>query len=244
MYKTIIIEDELHAQTLLANICKAYCPTIDIVGIADNVQEGITLIEKTNPDLAFLDIRLSDSLSFEILDKLSNRECAIIFTTAYEHYALKAFKYEAVDYVMKPYSHLDIINAVNKVRKSVLPPEILKQISKILNKRSSEKLKVQTKGGFILIKSNDVIRIEADGAYATIYTTDGKSYITSTTLKDYEEKLSNDRFYRVHASHLINLESISQIKTEDGCTAILKNGHLVPVSRRNKQDFLNILMND
>ena len=217
MIRSIIIEDENPSQELLKSIISHYCPQVSVVGIANDVKSGLDLFLRESPDLAFMDIQLADENSYDILDKLPAKKCKIIFTTAYEKYALKAFKYDAMDYILKPFSHLDIMRAVEKIKSDDINETVLQQLNSLLriNEKAVDKIKIQTYSGIFIIKISDIIRIEADGAYSIIYTLNGKKCMTSKPLKDYEMQLSTAGFYRTHTSHLINISHISQIRTED-----------------------------
>lgn len=247
MIKTLIIEDELPAQQLLVSICTEYCPNVSIVGITDNINEALHMINNLSPDLLLMDVQLSDKIAFDLLDRLSDKSCKIIIISAYENYALRAFKYEVVDYILKPYAPKDIIKAIEKIRALDFNQNMLDQISQIFKRKekySIERIKVKTASGIILLKLNDIIRIEAEGSYAVIYTTEGKKITASKPLKEYEDKLKQANFYRVHTSHLLNFDHITQINVVDGHTAIMTNGDKIPVSRRLKHDFLNAILND
>jgi two-component system, LytTR family, response regulator len=247
MIKTIIIEDEFPACQLLTNVIREYCPKLKLVGSATNVEDGYALVMKEKPDLVFLDIQLADNISFELLDRLPYRKFKIIFTTAYEEYALKAFKYEALDYIVKPFSPKDIIQAVDKVKMNDIDEDVLAKINELFYKNEkplNDKIKIQTSNGLMIIRCQDILRVEAEGSYSIVYTVDGKKNMFSKTLKDLESKLCPNTFYRVHASHLVNTNYVSQISSEDGTQVIMSNGEVVPISRRMKQDFINTLMGE
>lgn len=247
MIKTLIIEDEIPAQQLLVSICNEYCPNISIVGVTDNIAEAYRMIQNLSPDLLLMDVQLSDKIAFELLENLPNKTCKVIIISAYENYALKAFKHEVVDYILKPYSPMEIIKAVEKIKTPDLNPNILNQLSQLFQgkeKYHAERIKVKTSSGIILLKLQDIIRIEADGSYSVIHTADGKKITTSKSLKEFEEKLSTFRFYRVHTSHLINFSYITQINVVDGYYVVMSNNDQIPVSRRLKHDFLNAILND
>jgi two-component system, LytTR family, response regulator len=247
MIKTIIIEDEFPACQLLTNIIGEYCPNLELKGTASSIMDGYNLIQTAKPDLIFLDIQLADQISFELLDLIPNRKCKVIFTTASEDYALKAFKYNAVDYIVKPFSPKEIIQAVDKVKMTDLDENILDKINSIFSvkeKQQYEKIKIQTSSGLDIIKCHDIIRVEAEGSYCMIYTLDGKKNIYSKTLKDIESKLRPVNFYRIHASHLINKDHVSRISSEEGYHVVMSNGETIPISRRMKQDFMNTMNED
>ena len=246
--KTIIIEDEFSSQNLLSTIINEYCINLELIGVATDMPSGIKLINATKPDLVFLDIELGNGNAFDLLDCISDKDFSIIISTAYENYALKAFKYEAVDYLLKPYSPKDVIQAVSKVKKRSLDRHVLTQLKQIMSDTSSEgtsgKLCIPSSEGIKVFNLADVVRIEADGSYCVLHSIDRTKFVASKTLKDIEEMLPSKTFYRVHVSHLINLSLIDQYLKEEGGAVIMNNGDRVPLSRRKKQEFLELMSNN
>ena len=242
--KAVIIENEEDAISLLATLIDEYLPHIKIVGTGGTVKEGIAIIKDQKPDLIFLDISLDDGDGFEILDHLESNYFNVIFTTAYDEYAIKAFKYNAVDYLLKPFSIEDLINAVNKVseieEKELLVKRV-KHLIKHLQGISSGKIPFHTSDGISIYHIKHIVRIEADRSYCFLHTDEGKKIMLSRPMKEISEILPENIFFKVHKSHIINLNFVSQYIKEDGGRVMMNNGDHVPVSRRRKEDFLDIL---
>jgi len=245
MLRTLIIEDEVSSQKLLKVIIDDYCPQLNLVGIASNISEGKQLIETSSPDLIFLDIELQGSTGFDLLDSVDSKSARIIFTTAYDQYAIKAFKYQAIDYILKPYSPKEIISAVLKVKENQYDDELFERLKVMMKERnghpSNLRLEVSNHEGVQMIEMSDIMRVEANGSYCTIHLREGKSITVSKLIKELEDKLPKEQFYRAHKSHLVNFIYVKEYKREDGGYAILSNTECIPVARRRKDDFLNQL---
>ena len=243
MISTVIIEDEPKAINLLSSIVNEFCPTLSLDGVAKSVSEGVKLIVELKPDLLFLDIELKDGTSFDILDQLDNSTCKIIFTTAYDNYAIKAFDYNSISYLLKPYSPKDVIKAVAKMQELSQDIGLVRQFKAFLSeeKREIEKISLSTSNGLKILKVKDIIRAEADRAYCTIYLIDNSKVVISKSLKEIEAKLSAKQFLRCHASHLINIDFITKFVKADGGHIELIDSSTVPVSKRKKKEILNLL---
>lgn len=246
MLKSIIVEDQITSQRLLKTIVEDYCPQLDLVGVASSVQEGRQLIQSLTPDLIFLDIDLDGQTGFDLLDSIDFNSIKIIFTTAYDNYAINAFKYQAVDYILKPYSPKEIINGVNKVIEKQFDERIFEKLHQLIKERTAEipnqELEVVTTSGVQFLDINKIIRVEASGSYSTIHIDENQAVLVSKLIKVIEGQLPTDQFYRVHKSHLLNLRYIKEYIREDGGYAKLTNADLIPIARRRKDDFLKKLL--
>lgn len=246
MLTVLIIENEPKSQQLLSSILEEYCPSIHLLGIAANFKQATNLIETAKPELVFMDIELDGTNAFEILESITNKHFQLIFTTAYAEHALKAFRHEAIDYILKPYSPTQVIQAVNRVKNRLNNEVSIENIEAILQKQlgpiAEPKFSVSTSDGIHIIKLKNLIRVEANGAYATIYQVGQKSIIVSKTMKDIEKYLMGDQFYRVHDSHIINTNFIKLYSKEDGGSIVMENGDVIPISRRRKQEFSDKVM--
>jgi len=244
MFHTVIIEDEVDAQSLLSGIIREYCPSLQLVGIASNIKDGIALLEKTKPELVFLDIEIEDGTSFQLLDRLKHMSFKVIFTTAYDQYALKAFKYGAIDYLLKPYSPQDVLKSIERVRRTQYDQAIFNRLDYLIKQNTStgrNKISIPTSEGMNLVSVNDIIRLEADRSYCYVFLSDGERMLVSKPLKDFERQLPSDLFFRVHSTHLINMDYIKKYIKEDGGSIELNDGSCVPIARRRKQEFLDLL---
>lgn len=242
MLRTIIVEDEFQSQELLSYIIQNYCPSLDLVGLASDQTELENVLNTAEPDLVFMDINLKDGNAFKVLDRMENMNFKIIFTTALQNFAIKAYEYQTVDYILKPYSPKDIIKAVDKARKEFISIEILNQLNRSINKTLTinveKKISIRSMNGIRLINVSDINRLEADGAYCRVFINDESSEITCSNLKEMEAALPISSFFRVHNKHLINIHQIRAFNNEDGGYLLMNNEDKVPVSRRKKQALL------
>lgn len=234
MIHSIIIEDEKNAREALKKIISLLDYPVKIVDSSGLVEHGIEIINKHKPDLVFMDIQLTDGTSFEILDKIINPNLKIIFTTAYDQYAIKAFKYSAIDYLLKPIDPSDLELALKKAIESIKNEEEHQKLLKVLKHNledDSKKIVLKTANNRKIVEVNDIIRLEADGAY-TIFYTQGEKITISKNIKYYENLLEGT-FIRCHQSHLINKSHVIGLYKND--TIELAHDHYVPVSVRKKK---------
>ncbi len=236
--KTLIVEDEVDARKVLKFLLEQYFPDIDIIGEAASVSKAHELILKEKPDLVFLDVRLEDGSGFELLESLDQIDFQIIFTTAYDDYAIKAIKFAATDYLLKPINPEEFKTAVEKaITKMQLFADYLK---KEQNTKEDLTISVKTAQQTYFVPIKDIIRLEADGSYTSIMTKDGQ-IIASKNLKFYEKILPGDTFIRTHQSHLVNKKCIKGIDKNGKLK--LSNNDLVPISFRKKSVVRNLLKN-
>ncbi len=242
MIKAIIIDDEKSAVISIELALKEYCPTVEVIGKAYSAKEGIKEIETKKPDLVFLDIQMPHTTGIELLEQIDQRNFDVIFVTAYNEYAVKAFKLNAIDYLLKPISIPELIKAVHKV--SDTKGNQFTSTDKLdkLKASLSGKVGLPFSSGTEFIKISDIIRVEADGSYCKIITTDGKERLVSRNLKEIQTSLENESFYRTHKSHLINLEHIKKYSPlKDGGTIEMADGAKIEIARTNKAEFSALL---
>lgn len=243
MQTIVIIDDEFDARRILRKYIERYFPDFIILGEAQNVQEGVQLIRETNPKLVFLDIKMGDGTGFDLLDKLEGNLPKVIFTTAFDEYALKAFRYHAMDYILKPIDPEILVDAVNQTLKKeeVLNKDSLSLIFEHINE-SNKKIGIPTQEGFKFIPQEKIIYFEADSSYCFMYTSDSKQVIISKPLKYFEEKLQLDRnFIRPHKSYLVNLKFVEEYQKQEGGFLKLQSGKLIPISRNKKGEILETI---
>jgi two-component system LytT family response regulator len=245
MITAIIIDDENKGRQVLRQKLQSYCPEVTILAEAKDGIEALTFIEKHHPQLIFLDIEMPKMNGFEMLNAIKEKNFHIIFTTAYDQYAIKAFKYAAFDYLLKPVDIEELKTAVARIDKSEAM-QTKKQIELLLQniqhpKKQLNKLAVPTLEGLFFFDINDIIQLEANRNYTSIYFTNKSTILASKTLKDFEELLPSDIFFRTHHSHLINLNYIKRYIKGDGGQIELQNGVYVEVSRRKKEEFLKAI---
>lgn len=241
MTRAIIIDDELESRNTINNILKNFCENISVVGQAGNVAEGIKIISNEKPDVVFLDIQMPDGTGFDLLEKIAPVEFNVIFVTAYDQYALKAIKFSALDYILKPVDPQQLIDAANKIKEPGSDVNtITHKIQTLLrNKNGFERITLPTFEGFRFINIKDIIRCEADNNYTNFYLNSGEKILVTKTLKEYDETLSGLDFVRVHQSHLVNIKFVDRYIKGDGGTLVMADGSQVDVSRRRKDDFLS-----
>ena len=243
MIKSVIIDNEKKSRKTLSNFLHKYCKNVELLGEADGVSTGIELIKKENPELVFLDIEMSDGTGFKLLDAFDDIHFSVIFVTAYSAYAIKAFQISAVAYLLKPINPQELIDAIEKYQKDLGLKGIHNKLEVLLGNQSSvKKIAFPTSEGIELVKINQIVRCEADDNYTSIFLTNDKRIVVSKTIKEYDIMLTDLGFYRIHQSHLVNLDYITKFNKNDGGFVVLENGKKLPVSRRNKQEFLEKLL--
>ncbi len=240
MIKAVIIDDEAEGRNVVSNVLKNYCPEVEILGEADSVASGFNLIKKTSPNLVFLDVQMPDGTGFNLLEQFDEIAFQVVFVTAYEQYAIRAFKYSAIDYILKPIDPQLLIEAVEKAgRFTPAKSQAAERVVSLLeNSKNISKIALPTQNGYRFVKVQDIVRCESDNNYTLFYLQSNEHFIVTRTLKDYEELLKNESFVRVHQSHLINLNYVEQYIKGDGGTAIMSDGSEIEVSRRKKELFL------
>jgi len=240
--RAIIIEDIVEVRQALNGLISDSCPEVEIVGEADSVVAGTKLIREVQPDLVFLDIELPDGTGFDILD-LADMPVRVIFTTASDEYAIRAFKYAAIDYLQKPISRDELLSAVTRAHKSgpVEPQQMGILKDTLATDKVPERIALHTMDRIHLISVDDIIRCEADGNYTMFYIKNRAALLVAKTLKEYDKLLSGDKFLRVHQSHLVNLDEIREYVKKDGGYLVMNDGNDVAVSTRKRPDVLRRL---
>lgn len=239
-YTAVIVDDELNGSESLSLLLKMYCPQIEIISILDNVEDAVSTIIYQSPDIVFLDIEMPSGSGFEVADRTQSVKNQLIFTTAYENYAIKAIRSKAIDYLLKPISVEDLINAVNAAIKKidVQRTEDIGMLQKQQKTPVGGKIAIPCSDGLIFIEAHKIARIEADSNYTHIILNDGSKVTACKTLKDLEAQLDPEIFFRIHHTHMVNLLRIEKYIKGDGGFVVLADGALVPVSRAQKQSFL------
>jgi len=240
----ILVEDNTLALEMLTNDISKYYTGIEVIGTATSVVEASKLLRKNKPDILFLDIMLGDGTGFDILEIFPDLNSKIIFVTASDAHAIKAFKFAAIDYILKPYSDEDLRKAIDKANAQLQPDnaqlKVLKQA--ITNPNTSlEKISLHTSEKIIVVPIRNIIRCKADNNYTTFYFKDKKKLLVSKTLKFYADLLKEVGFLRVHQSHLINIKYIKEFIKADGGYLILTDHSNIPVSVRKKNEVLEVL---
>lgn len=246
MIKTLIIDDEHYGRQSLQLAVEQFCPEVEILQICVNPEAGIEAIEKLKPDLVFLDVQMPNMSGFDVLQKLAPIDFEVIFVTSYDQYAIKAFKFSAIDYLLKPLDKDDLIHAVQRAKENLQKNGKAHRYQSVLHNINYtsgkiEKLAVPTIDGIDFFRIEDIIYCAADGSYTTLYLSGHQKQVISKNLKDFENLLTGSGFCRVHNSHLINMSHIKKYFRGDGGYVILTDNHHVDISRRRKDVFLNRL---
>ena len=249
MIKSVIIEDEKKSRDALSHLLQKYCSGVNIIGSAENVKEGIDIVSKLKPELIFLDVMMPDGSGFDVLERTSpdlSGKFDVIFTTATDKFAVKAIKYSALDYLLKPIDPGELINAVKKVlerNKKISNEENFRSLLENVrqNENQYSKITLPTGHAYEIVLIKDIVRCEANDNYTNVFLTGGKKFLVAVTLKHYEDLLPEKDFIRVHHSHLINMNHMVRFLKEDGGYAVMSDGSKVEVSRRKREDFLQKL---
>lgn len=244
MLTAIIVEDMPDALQLLKSDLETNHPEIKIIDTARSVVEAAKSIRTSEPDILFLDIMLGDGTGFDVLEIFPDLKSKIIFVTASDEYAIRAFRFAAIDYVLKPYSNEELAQAVAKAKQQIQPnKERLNILKDTLSapEQKPDKISLHTLDKIIIVSLDDIVRCESDSNNTIFYLQDGQKVFVTKTLKYFADMLKNYQFLRVHQSHLINLQCISAFIKADGGYLMLKNGENVPVSVRKKVEVMEIL---
>jgi len=237
--RALIVDDEINARENLAGLLKKHCNAVELVGEAAGIEDALELFEKYHPELLFLDIRLSDKTSFQLLERLNRRDFGVIFITAYDSYAIKAIKFSAVDYILKPIDYRELKLAVSKytnrskLERKVSELEIL--IENLSKDRAFHKLGINLDGRTEIVIVNEIVRLQAEINYTRFFFKNSKSILVAKTLVEFEELLNDLGFIRTHKTHLINAAYVKTIRKKSDWQIILSNDKAIPVSRRRRK---------
>lgn len=245
MLKTIIIDDERDAVEAVESVVNEFCPQLEIIGKFQSPIDAIPFIIKHIPELLLLDIEMPHMNGFELLDQIPNRQFEVIFITAYDEYAVRAFKASAIDYILKPITITDIVQATNKViEKLEKEKDFEKRYTQLLDHLKNiqpNRIQIPTSNGTIYINAKEIIYIEADGSYSKIYMQDNTINHVSKNLKELSEILTESCFFRAHKSYLINIEKIKKYTINIGGEIVMSDGSKISLARRKKEDFLKLI---
>lgn len=247
MIKTVVVDDEKKGRELLVKVLHNYCSGIEVVGQAETANQAYEVITSKKPDLVFLDIEMPNGTGFDLLKMFPKVGFNIVFTTAYDHYAIKAIKYSAIDYLLKPIDIDELQEAVAKVQDKANEEannqhqniDIL--LSALTNSNQVKKIAIPDQEGVAIVEISDIVRCQADSNYTLIFLKDGRKIVSTKTLKEYNNLLDERTFMRVHNSFLINVDHIKKYIKGDGGQVVMSDDSIVEVSRRRKNDLLEVL---
>lgn len=248
LLKALIVDDEVRSCDVLSKILKNYCTDVDIIGVAHNVTDAYDLILQHNPDLVFLDVQMPGGDGFSLLEKFDTIKFHIVFVTAFDQFAIKAIKFSAIDYLLKPVNIDEVIETVNKFKKGQVVHEhsfknhsLLQFLLKNANypgKKIWDTIALPTAQAVLYVKLDDIIYVEADNNYSVFHLDNKEKIMVSYTLKTYEEILCEHHFMRVHNSHIINLNKVKKFIRGKNGFAEMSNGKQIEVSSKKKDEFL------
>lgn len=243
--KAILIDDELTSLQNLNQKLHQFCPTVSVLAAVQKPEEAIALTRQLKPDVLFLDIEMPKMSGFRMLEELGDYDAEIIFTTAYNHYAINAMRISAFDYLVKPVSIEELENAVARLSEKRLThtQDRINVLRDSVNesKKQENKIALPLLDGFEFVMIKNILRVESSGSYSRILLLNGSSILVTKLLKDFEELLTPYRFFRIHNSHLVNLNYIKRYFRGDGGQVLMENGDLIDVSRRKKEVFIGLL---
>ncbi len=247
MIRAVIIEDQAESRKKLRILLEKNCPQVIIEAEAESVEQGIKIIHEFKPELIFLDVHLKDATGFDLLNKIGQINFKIIFTTAYDNYAIKAFKFSAIDYILKPIDPTELKEAVTRCEQINInitnQQDIVKTLSEnvITDYLPQKKIVLSSSGKIHILKVADIIRCEAMNTYTLFYLKNGEQLLITKILKEYEDLLSEYNFLRIHKSHLVNMQYVNGFEKLSGSYVILSNGSKIPVAVRKKDEVLQWL---
>lgn len=243
MPKAIIVEDELHSREFLKNLVTDYCPELKLVAMASDVEEGVTAIKTHQPDIVFLDIEMQTGTGFDLLQQFPAPEFDVIFTTAYDHYAIKAIKFSAIDYLLKPIGIEELQQAVKKITDKKASSDNQAALQMLLKnlqapQKADQSITLATSEGLEFVPLQQIIRIEASGPYSYFFLKNNKKIMVSRNLKEYELMLADHGFFRPHNSHIINIQEVKRMVKTDGGYAVMSDDSKIGISPKKKDEFM------
>jgi two-component system LytT family response regulator len=246
MIRTVVVDDEKKGRELLVKVLNNYCNGIEVVGQAETANGAFEVINKEKPDLVFLDIEMPNGTGFDLLKMFRKISFHVIFTTAYDHYAIKAIKYSALDYLLKPIDIDELQESVAKVHKQNTAeqqaPNIDVLMSALNNVDKAKKIAIPDQEGVAIVEVKDIVRCQADSNYTLIFLSNGTKVVSTKTLKEYNNLLDENTFMRIHNSNLININHIKKYIKGDGGQVVMSDDSIVEVSRRRKSDLMEVLI--
>lgn len=238
--KAVIVEDEMHNREALRNLLAEFCEDVEVAGLAGSVADAVQIIRQIRPDIIFLDIELQTGTGFDVLAQIADLDPDVIFTTAYEHYAIKAIKFSSLDYLLKPIDIDELQNAVSKARARIRESVYRQQLEVLLanvNARNGKKICLATADRMEFVRVEDIIMCEANGSYTNVYLKDNRNILVSKHLKEYETLLAEENFMRVHNSFLINLNEVRHYVKSDGGYILMNDNRQVSISPKRRDEF-------
>lgn len=245
MIKCILVDDERNALEMMEWLIKTYCPNVQILAMCNSAEQGIDAINKYKPDVVFLDIEMPKMNGFDMLEQFDKLFFEVVFCTAYDQFAIKAFRYSALNYLLKPVDPDDLKATIGRIEeRKTLPTreqfDLLLQNIQLSGRSTPQRIALTTNDGLIFVPTNDILYCEAESNYTSVVLSGGKKILVSKVLKDIDEALSGPDFYRVHSSFLININRIKKFVRGDGGYIIMDNDANINISRSRRQEFMEL----
>ena len=247
MVRTVLVDDELDSILVLRKLLEVNCPEVEVVGEADGVLTALEVIERHSPDLLLLDVAMNNGNAFDLLNQLDTTNFQVIFVTAFDTHAIEAFKYSAVDYLLKPVHGNHLRMAIEKAVQKSKDKGVADHLKVLLNnisalQLSQQKMALPTMTGLTFIFIKDILRLEAEGSYTTVHLSDGKHIVTTRGIKEFEDLLPENLFYRVHNSHIINLNRVQEYQKGRGGHIVMEDNTSIEVAIRRREEFLKKML--
>ena len=246
MITAVIVDDERRGREALSNMISEFIQSVEVVAVTDSVEKGIEAIVELNPDLVFLDVELKGETGFDLLEQMMPVNFEVIFTTAHQHYALKAIKFSAIDYILKPVSIEDLKEAVQKADHKIRSKSLSQNFNVLLENIKSQnkkqhKIALSSSEGYMFTEISDILYCTADGNYTYFYTKGSGKILVSKNIKEYETLLNEHNFFRIHRSYLVNMDEVKKYIRGEGGYVIMSDGSSLDVSKRRKEQFISLL---
>ncbi len=245
MIRCVLIDDEKNSLEMMEWLLKTYCPQVKIEAMCNAAAEGIAAIQKYNPDLVFLDIEMPHMNGFDMLEQFDKLTFDVVFCTAYDQFAIRAFKYSALNYLLKPIDPDDLKETIRRIEEKKSAPskeqiDLLFQSIRQPVKPTAQRIALTTADGMIFVPTQDILYCQAESNYTSVMLAGGKKIVVSKVLKDIDEALSGPDFFRIHNSYLVNLNHISKFVRGDGGYVVMQDGATVSISRSRRQEFMEL----
>jgi len=246
MLTTVIVDDEPRTRKSILDMLELYCPEVQVLGSADSVQSGVEMVLKYRPQLLFLDVKMPDGTGFDLLDQVELPHTRVVFVSAYEEFAFNAFQVKAVHYLLKPIDPELLIGVVKSTSEELEKETLNGHLKSLFENIGSpaanpKKIILKTAEHIFPIETKDIVRCESDGNYTRFYVIGGKSILVAKTLGYYEGELIPEGYFRVHRSHLINLNQVVSLDKRNGGFVLMKDGSSVPIASRKREQLLEVL---
>ncbi|MEO6231651.1 MAG: response regulator [Ferruginibacter sp.] len=245
MIRCILIDDEADSLEVMEMLLTTYCPQVKIEAVCNSAEKGIEAINQYKPDVVFLDIEMPNMNGFDMLEKFDELFFDVVFVTAYHQFAIKAFRFSALNYLLKPVDPDDLVKTIDRVEKKKAAPlkeqmELLMQHMRSAEKQTISRIALTTSDGLLFVSTADIIFCESDSNYTKVVLKEDKKILVSKPMKEIDETLSGPDFYRIHNSFLINLKHIKKYVRSDGGYVVMNNGSVVSISRTKKNEFVEL----